>query len=137
MAWASMHFAVGMGCVGLAGAGVCLLARRGWRWLPLAMTAGGIWAMGPDLPRMFREDFPNAPLARWLGHRDLQAFLNRHADWFFAHGQLDSQPKEFALHGLFLIIALYTLCILGLMWQSHRQGRKQRKFERLMQRPAE
>ncbi|MEM7680730.1 MAG: hypothetical protein AAF288_02125 [Planctomycetota bacterium] len=83
--------------------------RGGWRYLPVPMTLGGIWAMGPDLPRLFREDFPNAPFAQTLASKPLREWLAQHADWFFFHGRLDAQPREYALHGLFTVVALYLL----------------------------
>lgn len=109
MAFTTMHFAIGMGCAGTAASIGCLLLRRGWRWVPMAMTAGGIWACVPDMPRIFKEDFPSLPFAQTLSARPLQQWLNTHGDWFFFHRMLDDQPKEYALHGLFGILLLYTV----------------------------
>ena len=61
MAWTSMHFAVGMCGTGVISGLAALALRRGYRWLPLAMTAGGVWALVPDMPRLFRVDFPSLP----------------------------------------------------------------------------
>ena len=58
MAWASAHFAVGMAGGAAIGAALCLTRRGGWRYLPVAMTLGGLWALGPDLPRLFTEGLP-------------------------------------------------------------------------------
>lgn len=103
-----MHFAVGMmGGGALAGA-ACLMLRRGWRWLPAAMTLGGLWALVPDMPRIWREDFPSLPLASVLGDKDLERWLHSVGDIFFFHERLDVQPRELALHGLVLMIALYN-----------------------------
>ena len=117
-----MHFATGMLCSGAAGLAVTLLSQRGFRWIPLAMTAGGFWAMGPDLPRLFREDFPSLPLASVLGDKELERWLHQYGDVFFFHSQLDAQPNEYALHGLVLILLLYNLAIVGLMLTGKRRG---------------
>lgn len=110
-----MHFAVGMAGAGLASATVCSMFGRGWRWVPLLMTAGGIWANVPDLPRFFREDFPSLPFAATLGSKALEIWLHDWGDVFFFHHALDCQPHEYALHGLLLILLLYNASILLLM----------------------
>lgn len=120
MAWTSMHLAVGMTCAGAAGGLVCLFLRRGWRWLPAAMTVGGIWALVPDLPRVFREDFPSLGLASTLGSKSLERWLHSIGDLFFFHQSLDIQPKEYALLGLFTIVLLYNFSILMLMFMEDR-----------------
>ncbi|MEM9294767.1 MAG: hypothetical protein AAGA57_03110 [Planctomycetota bacterium] len=107
MAWASAHFAVGMACGAGLGSIAFVTLRRGWRYLPIPMTLGGVWALGPDLPRLFREDFPSAPFADTLSAKHLREWLHRNADWFFFHGRLDEQPREYALHGMVAIVALY------------------------------
>lgn len=112
MAWASAHFAVGMACSGAVTTAVCLFRRRGWHWLAPVMTLGGIWAMGPDLPRLFREDFPSLPFASVLGQSHNERWLMQFGNLFFFHGMMDAQPKEYALHGLFAIILLYNLAAL-------------------------
>ncbi len=125
---------MGMGCAGaLAGAG-CLMLRRGWRWVPGVMTLGGIWAMVPDMPRIFREDFYWEPVSSVLGTYQLERKLHSWGDVFFFHGSLDAQPHEFALLGLVLILLFYNASILLLMsierrsrnslanraWRAHR-----------------
>lgn len=123
MAWTSMHFAVGM-CGGTVLGGVAfLIAQRGWRLLPAAMTLGGIWACVPDSPRLFREDFPSLGLAATLGSKDFERWLHSFGDLFFFHSRLDAQPREFALHGLAIIIALYNLAFVVVMlseWRARR-----------------
>lgn len=121
MAFSTMHFGVGMACGAAAGLAGCVIARRGWRWIPAAATLGGVWAMAPDLPRIFREDFPSLPFASTLGAESLEKWLHAHGDWFFFHGSLDAQPKEFALLGLGLILLGYNLSIAHLLWLEHRQ----------------
>ncbi len=111
MAFTTMHFAVGMACGGAAATAVCLTLKRGWRWTPLAMTLGGIWAIVPDLPRVFREDFPSLPFAVTLGQRKLEQSLHDIGDIFFFHRALDAQPHEYALHGLAIILVLYNLAL--------------------------
>ncbi len=125
-----MHFAVGMTCSGAAAAGVCLVVRRGWRWIGPVMSVGGIWAILPDLPRMFREDFPHLPLASALGSKSLERSLNDWGNLFFLHQMLDTQPHEYALHGLLIILLLYNLVMLSLMWlPKRRRGGPRRLYE--------
>jgi hypothetical protein len=122
MAFTTMHFAVGMAGSGALATLGALVIRRGWRWVPLAMTVGGTWACVPDMPRVFKEDFPGLPLAQTLSAKPLQQWLNTHGDWFFLHRMLDEQPKEFALHGLLVILMLYTASSF-LLAVTHRQPR--------------
>lgn len=126
MAFTTMHFAIGMAGTGAAASVGAFFLRRGWRWIPLLMTAGGVWACGPDLPRLFREDFPSAPFAQTLSAKPLQLWLQNNGDLFFFHRILDEQPKEYALHGLLGILLMYTLsCLLFAL--------KHRKPENLLQ----
>ena len=118
-----MHFAFGMAGGGAVGIGACLLAGRGWRWLPVGMTLGGVWALVPDLPRIFREDFPSLPFASILGSRDLERSLHAMGDVFFLHARLDAQPRELALHGLVLILFLYNAGLILLLCMEARQRR--------------
>ena len=76
------------------------------------MTLGGLWALSPDLPRIFREDFPGLPLASVLGSASLEATLHRVGDVFCFHRRLDEQPHEHALLGLALVILLYNVAML-------------------------
>lgn len=121
MAFTTMHFAVGMACGGAAAGVACLALRRGWRWVPAAMTGGGVWAIVPDLPRIWREDFPSLPLASVLGSRSLEDALHAWGNLFCFHAALDAQPREFALHGLALILVLYNVSLALLLWLEHRQ----------------
>jgi len=123
MAFTTMHFAVGMAGAGALATLGALVIRRGWRWVPLAMTVGGTWACVPDMPRVFKEDFPGLPLAQTLSAKPLQQWLNTHGDWFFLHRMLDEQPKEFALHGLLVILMLYTASSF-LLAVTHRRPRR-------------
>lgn len=111
MAFTTMHFALGMVGTGAVATVAALVFRRGLRWVPLCMTAGGIWACVPDMPRIFKEDFPNAPFAQTLSAKPLQEWLQANGDLFFFHRMLDAQPKEYALHGLAIILFLYTLSV--------------------------
>ncbi len=145
MAWTTMHFAMGMGCAGAIAGAACLVTRRGWRFIPAAMTAGGVWALVPDMPRVFREDFPNFPMAMILGDTGIERALHSVGDLFFFHRALDHQPKEYALAGLAIILLLYNLSIMLLMllesnqrnsvgnrsWRAHMPHlRKQRRRRR-------
>jgi len=121
MAWTSMHFATGMcGASVLAGT-TCLIWRRGYRFLPLAMTVGGLWGILPDLPRVFREDFPSLPFAQTLGSTHLERWLHSIGDLFFFHARLDNQPHEYSLLGLFAIILMYNISIVLLLILEYRQ----------------
>ena len=111
MAWPTMHFAAGMAGAGAAATVACLMTRRGWRYVPVAMTLGGIWALIPDMPRIFREDFPTAPFAAALGDKSLERSLHEWGNLFFGHQALDAQPKEYALAGFTLIVLMYNLAI--------------------------
>ncbi len=121
-----MHFAMGM-CGGAAlTIAPCLILRRGWRFIPVGMTLGGLWALIPDMPRIWREDFTSLPFAATLGSKDFENWLHSIGDLFFFHQSLDAQPKEFALLGLAMIIGLYNLCMLGFLWHARmscRHGR--------------
>jgi len=120
MAWATMHFATGMACGGVLAAGMAVIRGRGWKWTAPIMTLGGIWGMGPDLPRIFREDFPSLPFATMLGSPKLEAWLFQYGNFFAFHKQLDMQPHEFALHGLALIILLFNVAF-ALSFLDHKK----------------
>ena len=122
MAFTTMHFALGMVGTGAVATVGALVLRRGLRWVPLWMTAGGVWACVPDMPRIFEEDFPNAPFASALSAKPLQEWLQANGDWFFFHRMLDAQPKEYALHGLAIILLLYTVSVFFLTI-THRRPR--------------
>ena len=122
MAWTTMHFAVGMGCAGAITSVGCMVLRRGWRWLPAAMTVGGLWALVPDMPRIFREDFYYEPISSILGTSELERSLHRWGDLFFFHRAFDAQPKEFALLGVLLILLFYNASIMFLMVLERKQG---------------
>ena len=119
-----MHFAVGMGCAGAITSVGCMVIRRGWRWLPAAMTVGGLWALVPDMPRIFREDFYYGPISSILGTHALEKSLHRWGDLFFFHRVFDAQPKEFALLGLLLILVFYNAAVVLLMAMEHKQRRR-------------
>lgn len=131
MAFTTMHLAVGMACSGAIGIAACMVLRRGWRWIPLVMTVGAIWAITPDLPRVFREDFPSLPLASTLGSKDLERSLHAWGDVFFFHRGLDAQPREFALLGAGLMLVMYNASIVGLMALERKQyGRLNKTYQR-------
>ncbi|MFW5682486.1 MAG: hypothetical protein ACOC1G_05715 [Phycisphaeraceae bacterium] len=108
MAWTTMHFGIGMACGGAAATLVAAFRGRGWKWITPVMTLSGIWALGPDLPRIFREGFPSLPLARYLGDESVDRWLLSFGDVFFFHAMLDSQPRQYAVQGLVLILLCYN-----------------------------
>ena len=120
MAWTTMHFAVGMGCAGVVAGCACTILKRGWRWLPVAMTVGGVWSLIPDMPRILREDLPFASPTLTHYSKVLEATLHDWGNLFFFHKSLDAQPNEFALHGLILILLLYNAAIVLLMGMESR-----------------
>ena len=108
MAFTTMHFGVGMACGGAAALGCALIRRKGFRAIGPAMTLGGIWAIVPDLPRVFVW-YPSLPFSNYLSGRDNETRLL--SDVFFFHASLDAQPKEYALLGLAMILVLYNAVI--------------------------
>lgn len=108
MAFATMHFGVGMACGGAAALGVALIRRKGFQAIGPAMTIGGIWAMVPDLTRLFVW-YPSLPFSSYLGGSTNEKRLL--SDLFFFHASLDAQPKNYTLLGMALILALYNLVI--------------------------
>lgn len=130
MAWGTAHFAVGMACGGAATGLFCLFRRSAWRVIPVAMTIGGVWALLPDMPRVFRYDYPNAPFASLLGHRKLETWLQAMGDFFCFHRALDAQPKEYALHGMTAILVMYNLSLLAYLWDIYRRGRRIESLEK-------
>lgn len=100
-----MGMAAGGGATVLLG----LWRRRAWRYLTPVATACGIWAIVPDLPRVWREDFPSLPFSALLGQRELETWLHGIGDLFFFHHALDAQPNEYALHGMAAIVFMYNL----------------------------
>jgi len=121
-----MHFAVGMACSGALATGACLVLRKGWKWIPAAMTFGGFWAIVPDLPRLWREDFPSLPFASTLGQKSLEKWLHNWGDVFFFHHWFDSHREghQYALHGLIGMIFLYNVGIAWLMLLNWKQRSK-------------
>ena len=93
-----------MACGGAAAVVVATLRGRGWSWVTFVMTLSCIWALGPDLPRIFREGYPSLPFARYLGDEGVDRWLLSFGDVFFFHAMLDSQPHQYALQGLVLIL---------------------------------
>ena len=120
MAWTSAHFAVGMATGGAATLAASLIFPRAWKWATPAMTLGGIWAIVPDLPRIWREDFPSLPLSSLLGRRELETWLHHYGDVFCLHRMMDAQPHEYALHGLAAILLLYNLAYVPWVFAGRR-----------------
>lgn len=131
MAWIGAHFAMGVACGGAAAAAVCCVRRRGWKSIPLAMLAGGVWAVVPDLPHTIRQDFPGTALASWLGSREATRVLHANGNWFFFHSYLDSlnvgadwREIRYGLRGMALILMAYNVLAFGLFVQRDRLQRR-------------
>jgi hypothetical protein len=122
-----------MACSGGLGLAACVTLRRGWRWIPLVMTAGALWAIVPDMPRLFRVDFPSLGLASTLGSMNLERTLHLWGDVFFFHHALDLQPKEYALLGVAGMFFCFTASIIGLMILERRQYHLAQKYLRYRQ----
>ena len=117
-----MHFGVGMACSGAAAIAVVALRRRGWRWIAPVMTLGGVWALGPDLPRLLREDFPSLPFSHLFMDMRIERWLLSFGDLFFFHRTLDSQGRDYAQHGLVLILLCYNAAWLLAQLDRRRRG---------------
>jgi len=130
MAWTTMHFAAGMCGAGLAAVSVCAAMKRGWRFVPAAVTLGGVWALVPDLPRIWREDFPWFPFAALLGDHGLERRLHAVGDLFFFHRALDNQPHEYALHGFVIILLIYNAMLAVTLHRMRRQRRSLHRYRR-------
>jgi hypothetical protein len=130
-----MHFAVGMVGGAAVTAAAALVCRRGLRFTPLGMTAGGLWAIVPDTPRLVRIDFPSLralPGAHAFAAPTTEAWLHAIGDLFFFHRTLDRHAGDLALAGLFGTIAGYTLGLAALLgviaWQRARIRRLQQQL---------
>src|SRR5690606_4625906 len=107
-----MHFAVGMACAGIMAVTAFAFTRRGWRWLPVLMTLGGVWAVIPDVPATlwYSLGFSSGPASSAF-----QASLSQAGNLFFFHNVLDSIAYDHQLLGGVLIVLLYNLAISLLM----------------------
>jgi hypothetical protein len=120
-----MHFAVGMVCGGAIWLLVCLVRRRWWVYGPLAMTLGGIWAEGPDVPQLAAM-YPSIPGARWISNQHLSTKL--HGDWanvFFFHGWIDRTETGGYDRGFAIAVALYLAWSVALIWAIRRRNRRE------------
>ena len=124
----AMHFAVGMLCAGAIWMVVLLVRPRWWLYMPLVMTAGGLWAEGPDIPLLAKE-FPNLPGVHWLGGKALSESLhNEGADLFFFHGTIDRSGNGGSVRGWAVGVGLYNawLCLfVAREWARRRRRRRQ------------
>jgi len=116
----SMHLAVGMACGGLAAVAFCLAMKRGWRWIPLVMTAGAIWAILPDLPAMMRQQLAWMPLSQTLGSQALENALASWGNVFFFHSALASSSADLSVVGFALMFLLFNLSMAGVLMLERR-----------------
>lgn len=125
MVFTAIHMAVGMVVAGLAGLAISTRIGRGWRWIPVAMTAGALWAIIPDVPAMYREHLQHLPLVGILGSHSLEATLQNWGNVFFGHRLLQDQLQQMPDWGLaaFLLIAGASLTGVALGgWREHEQA---------------
>jgi len=124
-----MHFAVGMLCSGVLWLLVLMLRPRWWLAMPLVMTAGGIWAEGPDIP-MAAKYYPSLPGAKWISDQAFSTTL--HGDWanlFFFHGWIDQSGTGGFDRGMAIIIAIYVFWIVVLTAYVRPLRRRVRQHE--------
>ena len=103
-----IHFAVGMLCSGVLWVFVLLFWPRLWIYWPLVMTAGGIWAEGPDLP-LLTKFYPSLRLGHWISGAAWSRAL--HEGWpnlFFFHGWIDRSGDGGAGWGWAITVAIYA-----------------------------
>jgi hypothetical protein len=113
-----MHFAVGMVCAGALWLLVLLARPAWWVYLPLVMTAGGLWAEGPDLPLLFKY-YPSLGLGLVRGQHLSETLHGRWANLFFFHGWIDRSGDGGALRGWVIATVLYNACFLALLAREH------------------
>lgn len=101
-----MHFAVGMVCGGALWMLVVLIRPRWWVYTPIAMTLGGLWAEGPDLPLLFHY-YPSLSPDWVRGNGWSEALHGKWANLFFFHGWIDTSGEGSMVRGWALTIALY------------------------------
>jgi len=111
----AMHFAVGMVCGGTLWLLVLLVRPRWWLYMPLAMTAGGVWAEGPDLPAVVRE-FLSLLATSWTHGREWREAMHAGCpNVFFFHGLIDKTGTGGGTHGFAIAATLYTAWIIILI----------------------
>ena len=124
-----MHFAVGMLCTGAIWLLVLPFRPRWWLYMPLVMTAGGIWAEGPDLP-LAAKYYPSVPGAGWISSQHLSEVL--HGEWanlFFFHGWIDQSGNGGSERGWAIALSLYNLWLLVFVAREWARRRRQRLEE--------
>ncbi len=120
MAWIGAHFAIGMSCSGAIAGGICQLRGRGWKSVPVAMLAGGLWAVAPDLPHTIRQDLPDTVFASWFGAKAATMWLHEQGNWFFFHKWLDQRYggdwtlPRLGLWGMASLIVVYNTMVYAL-----------------------
>jgi len=123
-----MHFAVGMLCAGAIWLVVISLRPRWWLYMPLVMTAGGIWAEGPDIPLMAKY-YPNLPGVHRMQDDALSETLHtQRPNVFFFHGWIDRSGTGGSDRGWAVVLGLYNawLCVfVAREWLRRRRGRRE------------
>ncbi len=126
MAWIGAHFAIGVAGGGAIAAGICAVRKRGWKSVPIAMLAGGVWAVIPDLPRIVRDDLSIGLLTATIGSPGVIDWFHQHGNWFFLHRWVDVQAAQpwpearWGLRGLAVILICYNLLAVGLYLANDR-----------------
>lgn len=128
-----MHFAVGMLCAGAIWMVVLLVRPRWWLYMPLAMTAGGIWAEGPDIP-LLAKYYPSLPgVHRVRGQARSESLHGEGADLFFFHGSIDRSGNGGSTRGCAIAVGLYNawLCLFVAREWMRRRRRRRREEDAL------
>jgi len=108
-------------------ASICAVRRRGWRSVPVAMLAGGAWAVLPDLPGLVHDAVPDTFLARTLGARSLTQWFHEHGNLFFFHRYFDAnyaspwESPRWGLRGILLILVAYNVMVAALFHAYRRK----------------
>ena len=105
-----MHFAVGMICSGALWLLVLVVRPGWWHYMPLVMTAGGVWAEGPDLLLLFKY-YPSIHLGLIDGEPLSETLHGKWANLFFFHGWIDQSGDGDAVRGWVISVVLYTFWI--------------------------
>ncbi|MBE3123385.1 MAG: hypothetical protein IMZ65_01105 [Planctomycetes bacterium] len=106
---------------------------RWWLYMPLVMTAGGIWAEGPDIP-LLAKYYPSLPgVHRVRGQARSESLHGEGADLFFFHGSIDRSGNGGSTRGCAIAVGLYNawLCLFVAREWMRRRRRRRREEDAL------